>query len=289
MRSLPLILALSACAPPETEVEVDPNAPAALVQPSNGDCPSITGTGVVDLKSNGRDRQVRIYVPDGDDGEDAPVVFFWHPLGATARLMAQYFDFQILADAHEMIFVLPEATRDAPYEWAFWLDDGGDDAVFYDDLRTCLVRELGADVRRVHTAGMSAGGLWSTWLTVHRADTLASSLVMSGGTGQVVYYETPAQPIPVLVMWGGPSDTYNEGAMQVDFDTQSVQFSEALQADGHLVVECDHGQGHTIPLDGIGTIADWLLPHAYAEPSPFEDGDLSDLPRYCRMPGVDGG
>lgn len=283
MRPLTLLLVLAACAPVEEEAE-DPLGPAPLAAPSAGSCPAIVASGLVELKSNGRDREAYVYVPDGDDGEDAPIVFFWHPLGASARLMVQYFDFQIFADAHEMIFVLPEATPDAPYEWGFWLDDGGDDAVLYDDLRTCLVQELGADARRVHTAGVSAGGLWSTWLTLHRADTLASSLVMSGGTGQVVYYHPPAEPIPVLVMWGGPSDTYDNGGFQVDFHLQSMAFSEALQADGHLVVECEHDDGHTIPVDGISTLWSWPLPHVYGEPSPFEGGDLSELPDYCRIP-----
>ncbi len=286
MRVLALTLGLLACAePPDDDSAVDPDAPAPLVGPSAGSCPDLSETAHVQLKSNGVDRDVLVYVPlSGAEG--APVLFFWHPLGATAQMIAEFFDFQVMANAHEVVVVMPDALPDSPYEWTFWTDDGGDDAVLYDDLRACLVEEAGVDVRRIHTTGISAGGLWSTWLSVRRADTLASSVIMSGGTGQVVYYETPAAPIPVLVMWGGPSDVAGAGgSMEVDFHEQSLAFVEALHEDEHVVVACDHHLGHTIPLEAFSMLFDWVHPHAYGEPSPFAGGDLTGFPSYCHMPG----
>jgi len=280
-----LPVALSACVP-EAEVSAWPEGLAQLAPLSSGECPDFAEPGRQTFVSNGIQRSVNVYFPLGWD-PGLPVVFFWHPLGASAGQFANAIGAQNIAEQADVILVMPQASFEEPYEWAFYVDDGANDSVLYDDLRTCVVEHFGADPERISSAGMSAGGLWTTWLTMHRADTLATSLVMSGGTGQVVYYSEPAADIPVLVMWGGESDTFQLGSRTVDFAAQSVQFSQALQDDGHFVVECDHDTGHTIPIDGIGVIPAWLLAHTWNEPSPFESGDLTGLPAYCRIPGAD--
>ncbi len=284
--ALPLLstVVLFGCAEPEVELIDDwPEGLAPLQPLSSGACPDFETSGRKTFVSGGIERQVHVYIPEYRRA-DMPALFFWHPLGASAGMVANLMRAQTLADQFETVFVLPQAQSDEPYEWQFYVDDGGLDAVLYDDLRACVVQELGVDPLRVTSAGMSAGGLWNSWMTMHRADTLATTLVMSGGTGQVVYYDTPNADIPVMVMWGGEADTFSLGARTVDFHAQSVQFSERLQADGHFVVECDHGEGHTIPLTGIGVIPAWLTSHVFGEPSPFEDGDLSSFPDYCTIP-----
>ena len=36
---------------------------------------------------------------------------------------------------------------------------------------------------RIYTTGFSAGGLWSTWLVMHRSHRIAAAAVFSGGVG----------------------------------------------------------------------------------------------------------
>ena len=266
MRLFVVAVALAGCVP-EEEI-TDWPAGLAPLAPVSDACPDFSEPGSKVFVSDGVERRANVYFPRFWD-PGMPVIFFWHPLGANATMVGSLIQAQTLAEMHEMVVVLPQSLSEEPYEWAFYTDEGAHDAVLYDDLRTCVVEHFGADPERISSAGMSAGGLWTTWLTMHRSDTLATSLVMSGGTGQVVYYTEPAADIPVLVMWGGESDTFQLGSRTIDFASQSEQFSEALQGDGHFVVECDHDTGHTIPIDGIGVIPAWLLAHEWNEPSPF--------------------
>ena len=284
MRLLILVAALflSACSASVQDTG-DTGVPLAPLAPvSAGTCPDLSTPGGVVFDVNGVSRTAYVYFPESKPA-NMPVVFFWHPLGATAAQIGRLIHAQTLADSQEMIFVLPQARPQEPYEWQFYMDDGGNDATFYDDLRTCIVQQLGGDPMRVTSAGMSAGGLWSSWMTLHRSNTLATTLVMSGGTGEVVYYTSPETDLPVLVMWGGASDHFTIGSRTVNFDLQSRQFIDDLVTDGHFVVGCNHNQGHTIPIDGISALPAWLLPHTYGQPSPFADGGLAGLPSYCQV------
>jgi predicted esterase len=284
MRPFVFAFALAGCVP-EAEVTDWPEGLAPLTPLSSGECPDLTEPGSHVFVSDGVERRVNLYFPRFWD-PGMPAIFFWHPLGATAAMVGNLIQAQTLAENHEIAVIMPQSLSEEPYEWAFYADDGGHDGVLYDDLRTCLVEQLQVDPERITSAGISAGGLWTSWMTMHRADTLATSLVMSGGTGQVVYYTPPAADIPVLVMWGGEPDTFELGTHTVDFNQQSIEFSQQLQEDGHFVVECNHGTGHTIPFDGFPVIPNWLLAHTWDEESPFASGDLGDLPDYCLIPGL---
>ena len=126
---------------------------------------------------------------------------------------------------------------------------------------------------------MSAGGPWSTWLTMNRSEWLASAAPMSGGVLSN-WYITPEDRLPVMLIWGGPTDTYNG----FSFDQANLQFSEELVADEHFVVECDHGGGHVPPSAPAELTWAFLSEHRKGEPSPWSDGLPKDLPDYCTIP-----
>jgi poly(3-hydroxybutyrate) depolymerase len=292
MTLLPLTLLLSACTPDDRAaedsafVDVDDGlgGTAALAEVSAGGCPDdFADGGTVTMTANGEERTVKLILPE-DGAEGAPVVFVWHPLGGTASMMVRYLGLNDLADQLGVVFVVPDALESNLFEWDFW--NGADnDVTLYDDLRTCLSTELAVDLSRVSTTGMSAGGLWSSWLGVHRADTLATVLAMSGGADPVWEYETPPSQYPALLMYGGEIDTWGGGGVEVDFGEATLNYAAELYADGHFVVLCDHGGGHTIPPEGMDVSAAWLPVHQYGKPSPFVDGDLSGLPDYCAVYG----
>lgn len=252
--------------------------PATPAPPSDGECPDLSETGSSSFSSGGEERDVSIYFPE-DRPADMPVVFMWHPLGANASQLVSYLDLDELADELGIVVVVPDAMSSNIVEWGF-LTDGAEDLALYDDVRSCLYDELAIDLRRVSSTGMSAGGLWTSFLGIHRGDTLATALIMSGGSEPVLDYSTPAYPFPAMLMYGGDDDTWGGGGFEIDFQTTTLNLSQELADDGHFVVLCNHERGHNFPLDPVDVATTWLMNHSYGAPSPFID-DLSSLPDYC--------
>ena len=123
---------------------------------------------------------------------------------------------------------------------------------------------------------MSAGGLWSAYLVMHRSEYLAGAAPLSGGTGQFMSYETPEHDTPVLLTWGGESDTYNG----LSFEDASLQFQEDLEADGHYVATCVHDTGHNLPDGGTAYTMQFFDDHVYGE-DPVGLGGNDVYPSWC--------
>lgn len=288
-----LFLLLLACSAPkdgnspadDTSGEVDPNAylegTAPLAAVSGGACPTIDGGGDVELVSNELDRTVKLIVPEGG-AEGKAVVFVWYPLGGSASYMVNALSLREYADTVDAVVVVPTASGELPYEWAFTASaDGNDDLVLFDDVRTCLYEQLAVDLGRISAIGFSAGALFTTYLGIHRGDVLSTLLTFSGGTGTGVTYASPAGPFPALLLFGGDTDLYGGGV--VDFQETTNNFATDLTADDHYVVTCNHEGGHTIPPEGRDLMDLWLTAHTFGASSPFVDGDLSAFPDYCSV------
>ena len=255
----------------------DDTAPEWPAPVYDGTCPQFTeglNTGFV---SAGADRRFRLALPDNPEG--APVLFTWHWLGGDAQQMMDWLGFGALPESEDVIVVAPDSDG-YPSEWRWdQASEDNPDATFFEDILACLVEQWDVDLGRVHTTGMSAGGLWSTWLILNRSEWLASAAPMSGGVFSA-YYFSPADLIPVMLIWGGPSDLYNG----FSFDVATTDFSEDLRADGHFVVECDHDSGH-VPPDGAPALT-WRFfnEHPKGVTSPWEEGLPTGLPSYCGLP-----
>lgn len=261
---------------PETSSgpSADPAEPVAV-----DSCPDLSASTWATFSSG---RTARVYVPSGG-AESPPLLFLWHYLGGTSDDMAWLFDAQGMADQHGAVVIAPDASADNIFEWDFWNGET-DDLNFYDELRACAAQELEVDLRRVYASGVSAGALWTTQLSLDRGDTLAAVLPFSGGT--FFGYNSPTYAFPALLMWGGDSDTYGlSGVWKVDFQELTQEYSEGLQEDGHFVVHCNHEMGHTVPGDGPAILEDWLFPHTFGYPSPFQGSDpSSEFASYCYLP-----
>jgi poly(3-hydroxybutyrate) depolymerase len=258
--------------------------PAPVAGPSEGTCPALASGGVLQFASAGVERTIHVFLPDGG-AEGAPLLFVWYPLGWSAGQFASAIDAASLARELDMVVVLPEETEGNLFAWEFLVHPSPHDLTLFEDVRSCASEQLAVDLHRVYTTGMSAGGLFSTYLTMHRSDALAASLIFSGGTEPVVEYEAPEEDIPVLLFHGGASDTFAAGPITVDFYDTTQSAAADLAEDGSLVIVCAHSGGHTLPPSGFGTVATWLLPHRFGASSPFEDGDLSALPAGCASTG----
>ncbi len=256
---------------------------APLAELSDGECPKFEKSGTKKFSSNGIQREVIVLFPE-DKPANMPVFFYWYGLGDRASNIESGLRMQDLADEMGAVIVIPESTDPNMITWDF-MADGGSDVVLYDDMRTCLSQELDIDLNRISTGGVSFGGLWATYLTLQRGDTLSAAVSMSGGTDALLQmpYVTPAAQVPVLVMWGGTNDNYSFGAVTVDFQNNSKTFSDGLQGDGHFVVECDHGLGHAVPSNFMDIMVPFAFDHVYGEPSPYAGG-LSGFPDFCTIP-----
>ncbi|MDP2316772.1 MAG: hypothetical protein Q8P41_28010 [Pseudomonadota bacterium] len=264
---------------PDPNAYLEGSAPLAAV--SAGACPTIDGAGDIELVSNEVERTAKILVPESG-AEGKAVVFAWYPLGGSASYIINALDLRDYADSADTVVVVPSASGQLAFEWAFTSPaEGNDDLVLYDDLRTCLYEQLTIDLGRVSAVGFSAGALFTSYLAIHRGDTLSTVLPFSGGADPVVTYETPAGAFPAILPFGGDSDLYGGGL--VDFQETTTNFATSLTADGHFVVTCNHDGGHTIPPEGREMMDAWLPAHTFGEASPFAGGDLSAFPDYCSV------
>lgn len=273
-------LSLAACLgprEPRDDDDDDDDAPTWPAPVYDGTCPQFTEGLNEDFLSSDSDRQFRLALPD--DPEGAAVIFAWHWLDGSGEQMMDWLGFGVLPESEDVIVVAPESDG-YPSEWRWDQEsDGNSDATFFEDILACLVEQWDIDLGRVHTTGMSAGGLWSSWMILHRSEWLASAAPMSGGVLSS-YYTAPTDPIPVMLIWGGPTDLYGG----FSFDVATTDFSEDLRADGHFVVECDHGGGH-LPPDSAATLTwDLFKEHPKAQDSPWEAELPSHLPSYCSLP-----
>ena len=262
--------------------------PAPAGEPS-GTCPDLTTSGLKTFQSGGIERSVLIEVsPDLEPG--APVLFFWHAFGTSANDWYTGFDLARWAEENEGLLLMPQAVASRLFEWD-WVstpdqDDTStgtaQDVAVFDDLRACAARDLDVDLGRVYTAGFSAGAVWSTFLTMHRADRLAASYLMSGGTVVNLPWSPPAVDIPSMAMDGGPTDVWpSPAAPAADFHHGTIDYTNEMLAEDQFVVRCAHEGGHT-PGPGARTWMDeFLIRHTYGVESPFAGERAGDIPAGC--------
>lgn len=267
--------------PPDVEPpEADTGNPSPWTAPvySGGSCPTLREGVNSGFDSGGASREFRLVLPDEPVG--APVLYTWHWLGGSAQLSMTTLGHDRLAAREGVIVVAPESDGH-PYEWhSTDAPTNNPDLTLFDDILACLHEEYAVDLGRIYSTGMSAGGLWTTYLTLFRADRLAATAPLSGG----VYangYTSPAQPIPVMLTWGGPSDTYGP----LSFHEASLDLSSGLQGDGHFVVECEHAMGHRVPPGAAEYTWRFLADHPKGiDPEPYLEGLPASFPETCRIP-----
>jgi len=278
--------------------------PPPLRPYSRGQCPSLrvgpnAAAGLnMGFRTGSQTRQFRVIVPRNYDGTEAwPVLFAWHWLNASSASFVRTGELETAAEEMRFIAVLPDGLSDYVFDWPFaetWGVPG--ELTFFDDMLACVSGQLRVDPRRVYGTGVSAGGLWLTYLsTSDRADYFAAINVMSGGLGEVPFawrmeYRPQAHKFPAIVLWGGPSDW-----LGLSFADASTRYRDALLADQHFVVQCVHSSGHEVPpvpspADG-GTrfrpLWRFLLDHPYglapgASPY-FAQGLPAGMPSWCTI------
>lgn len=204
---------------------------------------------------DGAERRLVSAFPEQTAG--APVLVVFHHLNGSPEELLQWW--QLDRAVEDGFVVVVPASRGLPgSEWAVTGSPGGnEDVALFDAIVDTLVDVQAVDAERVYATGFSAGGLMTSYLTLHRADALAATAPFSGGA-PITNYVTPTADIPVMVSWGGPSDTYGG----FDFDGASRNLVDSLVDDGHLVQSCEHVFGHWLPLDATDRTLSFFREHA---------------------------
>ena len=257
--------------------------PTMLPTPT-GVCPTLAA-GDVELAPAGiAPRTVRLWMSDAAATMPGPLVFYWHGTGSQP-LEAEYGLGNALIEqvvAQGGIVVAPThdpAAGDFP--WFLVLGNQEDDLLVADELLGCALEQTMVDVRRVHTIGMSAGGLQSAQMSFRRSGYIASAVTYSGGlVAGAPPDQDPDNPMSAMIFHGGESDV-----VLISFQQASESYLGALQAKGGFGFLCNHGMGHSIPQgDAQPSVWTFFYDHPFGTtPSPYVDGLPPGFPSYCTL------
>ena len=261
-----------------------PEVPPPTLPTPTGTCPELVDGEVMFAPAGIAPRGVRLWMSDAALEQDGPLVFYWHgtgsqPLEATYGLGADFID-QVVAQGG--IIAAPTSDPAAgQFPWFLVLGTEQDDLLVADEVVACTAEQLGIDARRVHTIGMSAGGLQTSQFSWRRSNYLASAVTYSGGfLGSAPADADPSNPMAAMIFHGGADDI-----VFISFQEASERYLQALGAADRFGFICDHGMGHTIPQgDAQSSVWQFFYDHPWGtKPSPYVDGLPAGFPDYCAL------
>lgn len=252
--------------------DATPDAPPIYA----GSCPDLSD-GMNTIESSGTERRFLVRLPASPRG--APVIFTWHWLMGEPDQAIDWTGLGGIGAENDVIVVSPFTHPDSGAMWSSsGSPDDNVDVALFDDVLGCLVERHDVDLDRIWVTGHSMGGIFVSYLVLHRANRIAAFAPLSGGLFSA--YETPARPLPGLLLWGGPTDE----CCGVDFHDRTLALSERLRADGSFVVHCEGDFGHQLPPQP-DVVWPFLEDHVRGAPSPY-DGALpaGRFPSWCSIP-----
>ena len=291
-----LFLLVTACGGADETLPVDPAAggggqapdpepePASLPTPT-GACPAFAPGTNTFAPAGIAPRDVEIWVAPNPTMNDGPLVFYWHGTGSSPVVEPPYGLEGIIDEVTTLggLVAAPHADPAAgTFPWFLTTGTGAeDDLLLADEILACAIENVGIDVRRIHSIGMSAGGLQTTQMSYRRSGYIASVATYSGGLiGSAPTIQEPTNPFAAMILHGGMDDN-----VLISFQTASEAYRDDLRGRGHFAFICDHGMGHSIPKhDGIqNAIGAFFAAHPFGETSPYASALPSDFPSWCSL------
>jgi len=262
--------------------------PATLPQ-STGTCPDFTeGVITVSPAGNSQSRNVKIWVSDAANTLDGPIVFYWHGTGGSPdeALTGLGTDTIDAIKAAGGIVAAPYHDPAAgTYPWfltIYPLETREDDLRVADEILACALEEIGIDTGRIHSIGMSAGGLQTSQFSFRRSNYIASVVTYSGGIWACNFpppNQDPSNKFAAMIFHGGVSDI-----VVISFKAASECYKNLLTANGSFAFICDHSQGHTMPSGVQNNVWQFFQDNRYGfDPSTYETGLPADFPSYCGL------
>lgn len=249
---------------------------------SSGHCPNLTDGYVTFTPSGIAPRRVRLWLAPGVSLA-GPLVFYWHGTGSAPE-EALYGLGDPTVDAIKAaggIVAAPEHDlKSAQFPWYLTMGAGReDDLLVADEVLACAREQRGVDERRIHSVGMSAGGLQTVQMAYRRSGYIASVVPYSGGLLGFPLDQDPENHFAAMIFFGGAKDQ-----VIANFQALSRAFHDDLGALGRFSFLCNHGMGHTIPIAARPSVWEFLQAHPFGTvPSPYAAGLPPTFPEYCTL------
>jgi len=246
------------------------------------ECPMMEEGRTADFPSGTTPREYELHLPEGYDGTTpTPLVVVLHGIGSSIDAMLGSDNLLDEASRTGHIVIAPQALERGGT--AAWDPVGApaynQDIALFDDMVHCMSEQYNIDPDRVHVTGMSLGGIFTGTLIATRSDVIASAAPFSGG----IFREKIDGwvPIPTLLSWGGEDDTY----YGQNFHDLAALMTERLTSDGHFVISCNHGLGHSLSGELWPYAFRFLMDHPRGvEPLPYVgEGLPEEFPGYCSI------
>lgn len=263
-----------------------PSGSVPTLPKPTGTCPTIAPGNVTFSPAGIPPRTVALSMSATAPAKPGPLIVYWYATGSSTLEVPYALGATLTAiEAAGGVVAAPQADPNAgQFEW--YVVNGStkqDDFLVADEIVACLAQAGRIDPTHIHSMGMSAGALQTTYLSFVRSSYLASVTTYSGGilSGEPVPpFEDPANKFSALLFEGGANDM----AFGVDFETATMTYRSTLQAAGHFAPRCDHGMGHAIPTAAAPSVWAFFQANGFGVyPSPYVNGLPSSFPSYCTI------
>ncbi|MFV8749646.1 hypothetical protein ACNOYE_03730 [Nannocystaceae bacterium ST9] len=261
----------------------DTQGPADLPTPT-GTCPSFASGNLDFAPADIGTRTVKLWMAD-EPSPGGPLILYWHAYTSAPDEVVISLSPAVIAEitAAGGVIAAPYPAGDVG-QFPWFVVNGSnrqDDMLLADEIVACAIQEVGIDPNRIHTSGMSAGGLQTVAFSMARSRYLASVASFSGGVFSPLAFEDPSNHFAAMIFHGGDQDIFGG---TVNFKELSINWFEELIDNGNFAFMCDHGGGHTIP-QGVGDdVWRFFQDHPFGtDPEPYGEGLPAEFPSYCGL------
>jgi predicted esterase len=248
---------------------------APTLPTAQGTCPAM-----IDGDQQFLGKNVLLHVPPADAPTGGPLIIYWHGTGSsTAECQIALSGQMAEINAQGGVVACMDGGQSVndgdytgPFEWY-----SGDYNVA-DEVVACATAKFKTDAKRIHTLGMSAGGLQASQMAFRRAY-VASAVSMSGGCIDCPEPPDPTNKIPMMFFHGSEA----ADVVVIHFYDTSHQMENTFLERGQFALDCDHNGGHMLPPEGA-SMWKFFQDHPYrVTPEPYAAGIPAGFPSYCQI------
>lgn len=276
---------------------------------TGGTCPKLIADGKTlnPLQSQGNARSFIVVAPsDIKPDEKLPVLFAYYWLKASPNSFIEKGELVAATQAQRFIAIVPESKKDItipftktnlPWPMLGTITPDArfqEEHVFFDDMLACVAEQFPIDNNCVAVTGVSAGALYTAQLVSQRSEYISSYISLSGGIqtpalpdSVLATWTPPKIPRPMLILWGGPTDS----CVLLSFQAGSQQLETAEDTAGAFVTECVHNCAHGVPpidtppgKSKFAVVWEFAWSHPFwlkTGESPWAKGLPADAPAWC--------